>query len=193
MRGSVLELFGGAFIFTAITYSTGKAYFNSYFRTISIEPSLIDLSIDQIFFEGGRQLVSLLTSSLLEVLVISLAYLAARTITSATIERNLSTTNAETTKKILSSMKNISLTVFFLWFSTYTFNSAIASGKIAGSEAGCIPATVYTTSENIETMGCLVHKTIDNVWIKYKKNGETLTSIFPRDNFYKIETGPRLR
>lgn len=191
MKSNILEILGGAFIFTALTYSTGKGYFNSYFREISVDPTLIDMAIDQIFFEGGRQLVSIINEHLASISISLILYVLICRIASELIKNKFGINRASDISSTLSAIKNILLVGFFVWFSNYSFNSAISSGREAGSKGRCIPAIMHTTSDSGAVSGCLVHKTVDNIWIKHESNGEIVISIFPRDNFYRLDTAPR--
>lgn len=56
MKNGILEFLGGAFLFTALSYATGKAYYNGFFRSINVEPALVDLAIDQIFLRVAGNL-----------------------------------------------------------------------------------------------------------------------------------------
>lgn len=188
MRSGLLEFLGGTFIFTALTYSTGKGYFNSYFRRISVDPSLVDLSVDQIFFEGGRQITLILNDSLFVSMVMVVFYLVLSLAFSIVIKRRVSADYHEAIFGKLSSLKGVLLVGFFVWFSNFSFNSAIRSGEMVASKTGCIAVTVRSTQKDEVQSGCLVYKTIDNIWVKYKVKDMVMVSIFPRDNFYRVDT-----
>lgn len=188
MKSSLLEFFGGAFIFTALTYSTGKGYFNSYFRKISVDPSLVDLSVDQIFFEGGRQITLLLSESLVVFFTAAIFYLIFSFVLSFVIRRKVSGDYHEEIFGRLSSFKGLLLIGLFVWFSNFSFNSAMKSGEAVATKAGCIIVTVHSSDKNGEQSGCLVYKTVDNIWVKYSVKEQVMISIFPRDNFYRVDT-----
>ena len=186
MRNGLLEFLGGTFLFTAITYATGKGYYNSYFRRINVEPSLIDLTIDQIFFEGGRQLVAIFTEYLLPVFLLVVFYLVLSLFVSLFV-RKKADKYAEDILGKCSQFKGLLHMVFFVWFSNFAFNSAMKSGEDIGAKSKCLVVTVYSNEGKDKQIGCLVYKTVDNVWVKYPTKNGFNVSIFPRDNFYRVD------
>lgn len=190
MKNGILEFLGGAFLFTALSYATGKAYYNGFFRSINVEPALVDLAIDQIFFEGGRQLVSIFSMYLIPVFIFVGFSLLVSFFASISIRKRFVNRSGDILG-VCSQIKGLFLIVFFVWFANFAFNSAVKSGEEVGANNKCLLVTVHSTASKEKQSGCLVYKTADNIWLKYTTGDGINVSIFPRDNFYRVDVAKK--
>lgn len=51
MRTNIVDIAGGTFVVTAISYAAGVGYYNSLFRSMNGKSDLFSVSLERILFE----------------------------------------------------------------------------------------------------------------------------------------------
>ncbi|WP_409277574.1 hypothetical protein [Pseudomonas defluvii] len=185
VKSGILEFVGGAFLLTAITYASGRGYFNGYFRSVRVDPAFVDVAVDQIFFEGGREIIKVVSPvayPLLFFVVVSVLLALLGTL----YLKRVASERAENLLLACSQLKGIILLVGIVWFSNYLFNSAMKSGGEVAAANGCNFVVVHVNDKDSQT-GCLIYKSVDNIWVRYETDESEYVSVFPRDNFYRAD------
>ncbi len=185
MRNGILEFVGGAFLLTAITYASGRGYFNGYFRSVRVDPAFVDVAVDQIFFEGGREIIKVVSPVAYPLLFFVVASVLLALLGTLYLKK-IASARAENLLLACSQLKGIFLLVGIVWFSNYLFNSAMKSGGEVAVTNGCNFVVVHVNDKDSQT-GCLIYKSVDNIWVRYETEESEYVSVFPRDNFYRAD------
>jgi hypothetical protein len=185
VRNGILEFVGGAFLLTAITYASGRGYFNSYFRSMAIDPAFVDVAVDQIFFEGGREIIKVISPIVYQLLFFVVIYVLLALVGTLYLKR-VASERSENLLLACGQLKGVFLLVFIVWFSNYLFGSAMKSGEEVAGYSGCNLVVVHV-NDNDSQAGCLIYKSVDNIWVRYASGGSVYVSVFPRDNFYRAD------
>ncbi|EKT4554322.1 Uncharacterised protein [Pseudomonas putida] len=185
MRNGILEFVGGAFLLTAITYASGRGYFNGYFRSVRVDPAFVDVAVDQIFFEGGREIIKVVSPVAYPFLFFVVASVLSALLGTLYLKK-IASARAENLLLACSQLKGIFLLVGIVWFSNYLFNSAMKSGGEVAVTNGCNFVVVHVNDKDSQT-GCLIYKSVDNIWVRYETEESEYVSVFPRDNFYRAD------
>lgn len=185
MRNGFLEFVGGAFLLTAMTYASGRGYFNSYFRSMNVDPGFVDVAVDQVFFEGGREIIKVVSPVIYQVLFFVVIYGLLALVGTLYLKR-VASERSENLLLACSQLKGVVLLVSTIWFSNYLFNSAMISGREVAATNGCNFVVVHVNDSESQT-GCLIYKSVDNIWVRYKSEDYEYVSVFPRDNFYRAD------
>ncbi|EKT4453960.1 MULTISPECIES: hypothetical protein [unclassified Pseudomonas] len=185
VRNGILEFVGGAFLLTAITYASGRGYFNGYFRSVRVDPAFVDVAVDQIFFEGGREIIKVVSPVAYPLLFFVVASVLLALLGTLYLKK-IASARAENLLLACSQLKGIFLLVGIVWFSNYLFNSAMKSGGEVAATNGCNFVVVHVNDKDSQT-GCLIYKSVDNIWVRYETEESEYVSVFPRDNFYRAD------
>lgn len=185
VRSGILEFVGGAFLLTAITYASGRGYFNGYFRSMNVDPAFVDVAVDQIFFEGGREIIKVVSPVVYPLLFFVVLYVLLALLGTMYLKR-VASERSENLLLACSQLKGVLLLVSIVWFSNYLFNSAMKSGGEVAASNGCNFVVVHVNDNESQT-GCLIYKSVDNIWVRYKVDGSEYVSVFPRDNFHRAD------
>lgn len=185
MRNGILEFVGGAFLLTAITYASGRGYFNGYFRSMRVDPTFVDVAVDQIFFEGGREIIKIVSPIVYHLLFFIVLYVLMALLGTLYLKR-VASERSENLLLACTQLKGVFLLVSIVLFSNYLFNSAMKSGGEVAGNNGCNFVVVHVNDNESQT-GCLVYKSVDNIWLRYTVDGSMYVSVFPRDNFYRAD------
>ncbi|MBA6139379.1 MULTISPECIES: hypothetical protein [Pseudomonas] len=185
VRNGILEFVGGAFLLTAITYASGRGYFNGYFRSVRVDPAFVDVAVDQIFFEGGREIIKVVSPVAYPLLFFVVASVLLALLGTLYLKK-IASARAENLLLACSQLKGIFLLVGIVWFSNYLFNSAMKSGGEVAATNGCNFVVVHVNDKDSQT-GCLIYKSVDNIWVRYETEGSEYVSVFPRDNFSRAD------
>ncbi|QXI38790.1 hypothetical protein [Pseudomonas xantholysinigenes] len=185
VRNGILEFVGGAFLLTAITYASGRGYFNGYFRSVRVDPAFVDVAVDQIFFEGGREIIKVVSPVAYPLLFFVVASVLLALLGTLYLKK-IASARAENLLLACSQLKGIFFLVGIVWFSNYLFNSAMKSGGEVAATNGCNFVVVHVNDKDSQT-GCLIYKSVDNIWVRYETEESEYVSVFPRDNFYRAD------
>ncbi|MEN5110497.1 hypothetical protein ABE521_16785 [Pseudomonas sp. TWI672] len=185
VRNGILEFVGGAFLLTAITYASGRGYFNGYFRSVRVDPAFVDVAVDQIFFEGGREIIKVVSPVAYPLLFFVVASVLLALLGTLYLKK-IASARAENLLLACSQLKGIFLLVGIVWFSNYLFNSAMKSGGEVAATNGCNFVVVHVNDKDSQT-GCLIYKSVDNIWVRYETEESEYVSVFPKDNFYRAD------
>lgn len=189
MRSNIIEVAGGTFVVTAISYATGIAYYNAFFRNLNGNPDLFSVSLERILFEGGRQLLAIAFKPTLAIIALTLS----ATILNLILTKlginffdNLSLKIKNST--IWASIEKFSWAYLFLAMSIVT-SFAFGSGNEAGAKyartTSCTSSTVNTEKGNIS--GCLIYKTDSEIWLLTTQKNQKILLNIPNDKYLSIE------
>lgn len=189
MRSNIIEVAGGTFVVTAISYATGIAYYNAFFRNLNGNPDLFSVSLDRILFEGGRQLLAIAFQPVLFFIAITLsASLLNLVLTKLGVDFFSRKATSIKNSSIWASVTRFSWAYLFLAMSIIT-GFSFGSGKEAGERyaqaTGCTAASVKTEKKTFS--GCVVYKTDTEIWLITVQNNEKLLVNIPSDKYLTME------
>ncbi|MCM2377835.1 hypothetical protein [Pseudomonas marginalis] len=189
MKSNIVEVAGGTFVVTAVSYATGIAYYNAFFRKLNANPDLFSVPLERILFEGGRQLLAIVFQP---IMVFILAMLAA-TIVNMVLNR----LGCVLFNRISESVKHSALWASFGRFSwayiflimsivtSFSFGTGKEAGERYAQTTECTAASVKTESSTLS--GCVVYKTDAEIWLVTIKKSEKLLVNIPSDKYLMLE------
>lgn len=188
MRSSIVDIAGGTFVVTGISYATGIAYYNAFFRKINGNPDLFSVSLERILFEGGRQLLHIAFKPALIVIAATLVFAIANSILkkigSSFLERLLTSTKNSSIGKSVHTISWAYLFVIMSVITSYSFTSGKEAGEKYAASTTCTRASIVTEKKSI--IGCLIYKSDSEVWlITIDKDQKVLLNI-PNDKYLSI-------
>lgn len=188
MRDNVIDVAGGTFVVAAVSYSTGTAYYNSYFRELNANPDLFSVSVERVFLEGGRQLLDLAFTPLV--------VFACCVVVFAVISMILEAFGVIMLRRIIDYLKCSSLYaglkefwwVFgFIAVSCLTFiafDRGVEAGKYTADNKNCTRA--YVESDGQSWSGCIIYKTEAEAWVLTAENNQRVLVNIPADKYNSI-------
>ena len=188
MKGSVIDVAGGTFVVAAVSYSTGTAYYNSYCRELNANPDLFTVSVERVFFEGGRQI--------LDLAFLPLAVFACIIIVLSVLNMALEAGGILFVKTCISYLKNSSLYAGlkeFWWvfgfvaisfITVIAFDRGVSAGKFAADHKNC--TRVYVDIDSQPLSGCIIYKTEAEAWILTAENNQRVLINVPADKYNSI-------
>lgn len=188
MQTNIVDVAGGTFVITAISYATGIGYYNSLFRSINGKSDLFSVSLERILFEGGRQLafitfypvllfvLAILVIALLHVLLKRLGYMWVSQ--AGFWVRNL---------QVVKVFSKFNVLLFFLAtvsYASYAFYTAGKAGEQYMSNAECLPGKITTEKGDFD--GCVLFKTDAEIWIAVKEKEKSVLLNIPSDKYLSM-------
>lgn len=188
MRSSIVDIAGGTFIVTAISYATGIAYYNAFFRKLNGNPELFSVSLERILFEGGRQLLHIAYTPILTIVIASLSLAIVNAILKRLGSNHLENLITYThNSSVIKSIKSFSWAYLFIVMSTITsfsFSSGIKAGEKHAASTKCTRAEVVTEKKKI--VGCIIFKSDSEVWLLTSNNGSGVLLNIPNDKYLSL-------
>ena len=188
MKSNVIDVAGGTFVVVAVSYATGTAYFNSYFRKLHATPDLFTVSMERVIFEGGRQLLDLVflplcwfAAALLLVGMVSTVFQMAGSLKIHSFGQALVKTS------IYGVIKEFWWVFGFIVVSIITsisFERGGAAGVKVANEKSCT-RVVIDTDDGLHT-GCVIYKTEAEVWLLMAENNQKVLVNFPVDKYKSL-------
>lgn len=189
MKSNIIEVAGGTFVVTAISYATGIAYYNAFFRNLNGNPDLFSVSLDRILFEGGRQLLAIAFQPALIFIGITLsASILNFALNKLGVDYFSKKATSIMTSSIWASINRFSWAYIFLAMSIitgYSFGSGREAGERYAQSSECTVASVKTEKKTFS--GCLVYKTDTEIWLITTQNNEKLLINIPNDKYLTME------
>lgn len=185
MRSNIVDLAGGTFVVTAMSYATGIAYYNALFRGLNGKPELFTVPLEKILFEGGRQLAYIAfepviwLSALIMIAVI--AYGIAHRFGYSVPPSWVSGFSGMPGWKVVKGLSWAYLFVFMAIITSYAFSSGKTAGEQYAKQASCVKATLK--SDAGEFAGCVVYKTDSEIWLAIKEGQKTVLLNIPSDKY----------
>ncbi|MBA6098371.1 hypothetical protein H4C80_14685 [Pseudomonas juntendi] len=188
MKDNVIDVAGGTFVVAAVSYSTGTAYYNSYFRELNANPDLFSVSVERVFFEGGRQLLDLAFTPLV--------VFACCVVLLAVINMVLEAFGITILRKVFDYLKMSSLYaglkefwwVFgFIAISYLTFiafDRGVEAGKYTADNKNC--TRVYVEGDEQSWSGCIIYKTESEAWVLTAESNQRVLVNIPADKYKSI-------
>ena len=188
MKGNVIDVAGGTFVVAAVSYSTGTAYYNSYFRELNANPDLFSVSVERVFFEGGRQI--------LDLAFLPLAVFACVVIALSILNMALEAGGVSLVKTCINYLRNSSLYAGlkeFWWvfgfvaisfITVIAFDRGVAAGKFTADNKNC--TRVYVDIDSQPLSGCIIYKTEAEAWILTAENNQRVLINVPADKYNSI-------
>lgn len=188
MRSSIVDIAGGTFVVTAISYATGIAYYNAFFRKINGNPDLFSVSLERILFEGGRQLLHIAFKPALIVIAVTLLFAitnsALKKLGSTRLENLITNTKNSSIAKSIHTFSWAYLFVMMSIITSYSFTSGKEAGEQYAASTTCTRANIVTEKKPI--VGCLIYKSESEIWLlTVDKDKKTLLNI-PNDKYLSI-------
>lgn len=188
MKSNVIDVAGGTFVVAAMSYSTGTAYYNSYFRELNASPDLFTVSLERVFFEGGRQLLDL-TFYPLVIVAVAILLLS---IFSMALEKAGFTFIRSCAKSLKESLLYRSLKEFWWVFgfvavsiiTVIAFNRGMEAGKLTAGNKSC--TRVYVEAGDESVSGCIIYKTEAEAWILTAEEDTPVLINIPADKYSSI-------
>ncbi|MCD9569893.1 hypothetical protein [Pseudomonas protegens] len=188
MKGNVIDVAGGTFVVAAVSYSTGTAYYNSYFRELNANPDLFSVSAERVFFEGGRQLLDLAFTPLV--------VFACCVIALSILNMVLEACGVNTLRNVIEYLKRSSLyaglkefwwvfgfiAVSYLTF--IAFERGVEAGKYTADNKNC--TRVYVESDGQSWSGCIIYKTEAEAWVLTAESNQRVLVNVPADKYNSI-------
>lgn len=188
MRSNIVEIAGGTFVVTAISYATGIAYYNAFFRSINGNPDLFSVSLERVLFEGGRQLLYLAFKPILLLAVVAMVLAVIHTVLKKyninVLSKIAGAVSGSPIGKTFSFFSWAYLFIFMALITSISFDSGRAAGEKYGAEASCLRSKVVTEKKVI--IGCLLYKADTEVWIATHDDGNKVLLNIPNDKYLSI-------
>ncbi|MBM0138649.1 hypothetical protein [Pseudomonas cannabina] len=188
MQTNIVDVAGGTFVITAISYSTGVGYYNSLFKSINGKSDLFSVSLERILFEGGRQLAFItfypILIFVLAVLVVAILHVLFKRFGYICISQAGSWVRNLEVVKVLA---RFNVFLFFLAtvsYASYAFYTAGKAGEQYMSNAECLPGKI--TTERGDFDGCVLFKTDAEIWIAVKEKEKSVLLNIPSDKYLSM-------
>jgi hypothetical protein len=185
MKDNVIDVAGGTFVIAAVSYSTGTAYYNSYFRELNANPDLFVVSVERVFFEGGRQLLDLafiplatIACLILGVSILSMVLEAFGVNTIGSIGKYL---KGSALYKVLKELWWLFGFVIIAFVTIQSFDRGMAAGKYTADNKNC--TRVYVDSEKDSISGCIIYKTEAEAWVLTAENNQRVLINIPVEKY----------
>jgi hypothetical protein len=192
MRNNIVDIAGGTFVVTAISYATGIAYYNSFFRNINANPNLFSVSLEKILFEGGRNLLDL---AFVPACVLVIATLCFSALNSVLLHHNKTHLQNYITKikrsAIVVSIKKFSWAYAFIALSVFTswaFNSGMKAGAKSAENTSCTRAKILSEGKTIT--GCMIYKDGTEVWLMTFSESQKVLFSIPVEKYSSMTVFP---
>lgn len=188
MRNSIIDLVGGTFVITAISYATGIAFYNSFFRNLNANPNLFSVSLDKVLFEGGRTLLNLAFTPVCILLLAVIIFIIAKSAL-AKFNQNLTTqiNNFFSSPSISTLVTGGGWSATFIAtaiIASYSFNTAIKEGQDYAESTSCTRASVKLEDDLI--VGCVVYKSDTETWLLTKSEYHNALISIPTEKYSKL-------
>ena len=189
MRSNIVDVAGGTFVVTAISYATGIAYYNAFFRSINGKPDIFSVSLERVLFEGGRQLLHIAFYPVLYLVMATLCIAMLRTILRRSgvswLDRAIEAVKNSTLGATVSAFSWAYIFLIICFITTYSFESGRAAGSAYGENSTCVDSKVVTEAGT--TNGCLLYKSDSEVWLGIKEQGKSVLLNIPNDKYLSIK------
>lgn len=189
MRTSIIDLAGGTFVVTAISYATGIGYYNSLFRSMNGKSDLFSVPLERIMFEGGRQLAYITFYPALwiifAVLLGSLTHVILKSYGANWMAQSISWLKGLELVKILSHFNALIVFLATVSFASYAFFTAGQAGAEHMKTADCLPGQI--TTEKGQLQGCILYKTDTEIWLTIKEDGKSILLNIPSDKYLTMK------
>ncbi|MEE4668285.1 hypothetical protein V2L05_03520 [Pseudomonas alliivorans] len=188
MKSNLVDVAGGTFVVGAVSYATGTAYFNSYFRELHASPDLFTVSIERVFFEGGRQLLDMAFNPLsifaCAILVVALVSMVLE-LFGNTVLRRIGRYIKQSS--IYSVLRELWWLFGFLIVALITFSAfdrGVVAGKETAEQKNCTRVAVDLGKSLIS--GCIIYKTEAESWVLTAENNQRVLINIPADKYESI-------
>jgi hypothetical protein len=189
MKSNIVDVAGGTFVVTAISYATGIAYYNAFFRSINGKPDIFSVSLERVLFEGGRQLLHIAFNPILYLVIATLCIALLRTILRRSgvswLDRVIEAVKNSTLGATVSAFSWAYVFLIVCFITSYSFESGRAAGSAYGESSSCVDSKVIT--EAGITNGCLLYKSDSEVWLGVKEQGKSVLLNIPNDKYLSIK------
>lgn len=188
MKDNVIDVAGGTFVVAAVSYSTGTAYYNSYFRELNANPDLFSVSAERVFFEGGRQLLDLAFTPLVVFACCVIAFSIINMVLEAcgfSILRNV--IDYLRRSSLYAGLKEFWWVFGFIAVSYLTviaFDRGVEAGRYTADNKNC--TRVYVESDGGPWSGCIIYKTEAEAWVLTAENNQRVLVNVPADKYNSI-------
>lgn len=188
MKDNVIDVAGGTFVVAAVSYSTGTAYYNSYFRELHANPDLFTVSIERVFFEGGRQLLDMAFMPLgvfaCLIIAMSLLTMMLEALGVSWLNAFWDYSKASTLYKALKEFWWVFGFVIISVITAVAFNRGVEAGKLTAENKNC--TRVYIESDKQPISGCIIYKTEAEAWILSAESNQRVLVNIPADKYNSI-------
>lgn len=185
MKTNIVDLAGGTFVVSAITYATGIGYYNSLFRSMNGKSDLFSVPLERIMFEGGRQLVhtTFYPALLLFLLVLLLAisHASLKNFGFNWLSQLFLWLKSRELVKILARFNVLFVFLGTVSYGSYAFFAAGQAGAYHMDNAECVPGKV--TTEKGSFQGCILYKTDAEIWIAVREGDRSVLLNIPSDKY----------
>ncbi|MEN5029143.1 hypothetical protein [Pseudomonas sp. Ps21-P2] len=188
MKSNIVEVAGGSFIVTGISYATGIAYYNAFFRSMNGNPDLFTVSPERVLFEGGRQLLYIAFNPILmfvgAVVALTMLHILLSVFGFTWIGDKYRWVKASTFGQMISATSWAYLFLFMAIVTSYAFSSGKAAGEKYGSQAVCVRSQIVLDKNTVT--GCILYKTEAEVWLSTSEQGKSVLLNIPTDKYSSI-------
>lgn len=189
MRSNIVDVAGGTFVVTAISYATGIAYYNAFFRSINGKPDIFSVSLERVLFEGGRQLLHIAFDPVLYLVIATLCLAGLRTVLRRVgvswLDRAIDAIKISTIGVSISTFSWAYMFLIVCFVTSYSFESGRVAGSAYADNSSCVASKV-TTDAGV-TAGCLLFKSDSEVWLGVKEEGKSVLLNIPSDKYLSIK------
>lgn len=188
MKTNIVDVAGGTFVVTAISYATGIGYYNALFRSINGKSDLFSVSLERILFEGGRQLAFItfypVLAALILVFIIAVIHVFLKRLGYTWIARSVSWVCSMELVKILSRFNVLIVFLATVSYASYAFYASSKAGEQYMSNVECLPGKITTEKGDFD--GCVLFKTDAEIWIAVNEKGKSVLLNIPSDKYLSM-------